>query len=265
GHSRAYREPRGADRRPSIRPKGYFYRGQIWRRRCQGAADRNPASQAVSGGSRPARGDSGNLHACAWNARLKPARNPWMKFYPADWRSDAMLRLCSIAARGLWAEMMCLMHEAERYGSLLVNGKRIDKKQLAGLAGISEKDCSVLLLELEGNGVFSRDEDGTIYSRRMRRDDARSEEGRKQVAKRWGDRGPNRSDGRSPATEPITQKPEARSQKLEKKDTREDALFAAMEAFWSIWPNKVGKPAALKALRSAVDRATISEICEGVE
>ena len=81
-----------------------------------------------------------------------------------------MLRLCSIAARGLWAEMMCLMHEAERYGSLLVNGRRIDKKQLAGLAGVSEKECTALLLELEGNGVFSRDEDGTIYSRRMRRD-----------------------------------------------------------------------------------------------
>jgi hypothetical protein len=93
-----------------------------------------------------------------------------MKFYPADWRADAMLRLCSIAARGLWAEMMCIMHDAERYGSLLVNGRRIDKKQLAGLAGISEKDCTSLLLELEGNGVFSRDDDGTVYSRRMRRD-----------------------------------------------------------------------------------------------
>ena len=81
-----------------------------------------------------------------------------------------MLRLCSIGARGLWAEMMCLMHEAERYGSLLVNGRRIDKKQLAGLAGVSEKECTALLIELEGNGVFSRDEDGTIYSRRMRRD-----------------------------------------------------------------------------------------------
>jgi hypothetical protein len=46
-----------------------------------------------------------------------------MKFYPADWRADAMLRLCSIAARGLWAEMMCIMHDAERYGSLLVNGR----------------------------------------------------------------------------------------------------------------------------------------------
>lgn len=93
-----------------------------------------------------------------------------MKFYPSDWRADAMLRLCSIAARGLWAEMMCLMHDAEPYGSLLVNGKRIDKKQLAGLATISERDCTALLMELEGNGVFSRDQDGTIYSRRMRRD-----------------------------------------------------------------------------------------------
>jgi hypothetical protein len=101
---------------------------------------------------------------------LKVAGNPWMKFYPSDWRADAMLRLCSIGARGLWAEMMCIMHDAEPYGSLLVNGKRIDKKQLAGLAAVSEKDCVALLIELEGNGVFSRDHDGTIYSRRMRRD-----------------------------------------------------------------------------------------------
>lgn len=81
-----------------------------------------------------------------------------------------MLRLCSIAARGLWIEMMCLMHEAQPYGSLLVNGKRIDKRQLASLVGLAEKECSLLLMELEGNGVFSRDEDGTLYSRRMRRD-----------------------------------------------------------------------------------------------
>jgi len=53
---------------------------------------------------------------------VKQPGNPWMKFYPADWRSDPMLRLCSLAARGLWAEMICLMHEAEPYGSLLVNG-----------------------------------------------------------------------------------------------------------------------------------------------
>jgi hypothetical protein len=143
-----------------------------------------------------------------------------MKFYPADWRADAMLRLCSIGARGLWAEMMCIMHAADNYGSLLVNGKRIDKKQLAGLAGISEKECIFLLLELETNGVFSRDEDGTIYSRRMRRDHAKAikdkENGR-------GGGNPTLKAGVNPPVNPTVnggdkaQKPEARSQKLEAK------------------------------------------------
>jgi hypothetical protein len=101
---------------------------------------------------------------------VKAAGNPWMKFYPSDWRADPALRSCTIAARGLWVEMLCIMHEATPYGSLLINGARIDKKRLAALAGILEKECTLLLLELEGFGVFSRDDDGTIYSRRMRRD-----------------------------------------------------------------------------------------------
>lgn len=100
---------------------------------------------------------------------------PWMKFYPSDWRSDPILRLCSMASRGLWVEMLCIMHEAVPYGSLLVNGKRIDKKQLASLVGMPDKECGALLMELEGGGVFSRDQDGTIYSRRMRRDADKAE------------------------------------------------------------------------------------------
>lgn len=84
------------------------------------------------------------------------------------------MRSCTIAARGLWVEMLCIMHEAVPYGSLLINGSRIDKKRLATLAGIRENECTVLLLELEGFGVFSRDDDGTIYSRRMRRDAAKA-------------------------------------------------------------------------------------------
>lgn len=193
-----------------------------------------------------------------------------MKFYPADWRSDPALRSCTIAARGLWIEMLAIMHEATPYGSLLLNGQRIEKKRLASLAGVSERECVVLLLELEGVGVFSRDDDGTIYSRRMRRDAERSEEGRRQIAKRWGGRPPNRSDDRSddrsPANEPITQKPEARSQKLEKKEAREDALSAAFVPFWEAWPNKVGKPAALKAYTGALKRgAAPDDILNGVQ
>ena len=40
---------------------------------------------------------------------------PWMKFYPRDWRGDQALRAVSIAARGLWLECLCIMHEARPY------------------------------------------------------------------------------------------------------------------------------------------------------
>jgi hypothetical protein len=60
---------------------------------------------------------------------------PWMKFYPADWRADPALRMCSLAARGLWMEILSIMHEADPRGSLLINGNTIGAKQLASLCG----------------------------------------------------------------------------------------------------------------------------------
>lgn len=95
---------------------------------------------------------------------------PWLKFYPSDWRADPALRMCSLAARGLWMEMLCLMHEAEPRGSLLVNGKTISEKQLASLVGCPSRETVALISELEEAGVFSRAPDGTIFSRRIRRD-----------------------------------------------------------------------------------------------
>jgi hypothetical protein len=154
-----------------------------------------------------------------------------MKFYPSDWRADPALRSCTIAARGLWIDMMCIMHEATPYGSLLIKGQRIDKKRLDSLCGIPEKECIVLLLELEGFGVFDRDEDGTIYSRRMRRDHVKAEEGRKQIAKRWGDEKRDRLPNRSPKPENLGAAitPEARSQN-DDTETRGASLISP-EAF----------------------------------
>ncbi len=67
-------------------------------------------------------------------------------------------------------EMLCLMWEASPKGSLLINGKQPSEKLMASLCAVSIKEETALVAELEENGVFSRDEDGTIYSRRMRRD-----------------------------------------------------------------------------------------------
>lgn len=97
----------------------------------------------------------------------------WIKFWPADWQRDPALRMCPLAARGLWIEMLCVMHEADPYGHLLINGRAPNTRQMATLFGVPEKDVTRMLAELEEAGVFSRTEDGTIYSRRMVKDEAR--------------------------------------------------------------------------------------------
>lgn len=96
---------------------------------------------------------------------------PWLKFYPQSWRSDEMLRNCSLAARGLWIEMIALMHTSERYGFLLINGKPPSDRQLQRQTGAeSLEEIGDLIAELERENVFSRDSDGVIFSRKMVRD-----------------------------------------------------------------------------------------------
>lgn len=110
-------------------------------------------------------------------------KRPAFQFYPADWRKDPALSSCSLAARGLWIELMCIAHESDRYGYLSVNGRPMDAKQIARMVGESPAVLPKLLAELEDAAVFSRDEAGTIYSRRMVKDehirDVRASAGKK--------------------------------------------------------------------------------------
>jgi len=147
-------------------------------------------------------------------------RRPWSKFYWADWTGDRKLRSCGLAARGLWMEMLAVMHEATPYGYLLMGGLPLTAQQLANQAGCSLAACERGIAELERASVFSRDEKGVIYSRRMVRDHAKSEQGRADIGKRWRDdrspnsdpnRSPNRVHDRPPTDIPIT--PYARDQK----------------------------------------------------
>lgn len=102
----------------------------------------------------------------------------WFKFYPHDWSGDRKLHMCSIGARGLWIEMLCVMHEAEPYGHLLTDGRPVTVRQIAALAGIPQAECGKYLAELESAGVYSRTEQKGIYSRRMVRDRAKAEKDR---------------------------------------------------------------------------------------
>lgn len=96
-------------------------------------------------------------------------KRPWDQFYYSDWRSDPALRMCSLAARGLWLELLALMHEAEPRGQLLIKGVEPTLPQLSSLVGATVEEVTDLLAELETNQVFSRKKNGVIYSRRMER------------------------------------------------------------------------------------------------
>ncbi|CAG4889450.1 HNH endonuclease [Paraburkholderia gardini] len=45
-------------------------------------------------------------------------RRPSFQFYPGDWTSNSNLRRCTHAEKGLWVDVMCLMHDQEEYGIL---------------------------------------------------------------------------------------------------------------------------------------------------
>src|ERR1700748_3660712 len=101
-------------------------------------------------------------------------RFPYMKWYARDWRGDGALRGCSFAARGLWADILTIMHdEGEPYGYLRINGADPDSMKLGRMLGGTPREIERLLSELESAGVFSRTNDGTIFSRRVVRDRAK--------------------------------------------------------------------------------------------
>ena len=101
---------------------------------------------------------------------------PWFKFSPASWRGEPKLRMCSLSARGLWIDLLSYMAEGEPYGHFLIDGKQPTLEQMASLVGRPLKEIRSAVSELENNGVFSRRDDGAIYSRRMVRDKAREDQ-----------------------------------------------------------------------------------------
>ena len=98
-------------------------------------------------------------------------KRPAFQFYPGDWLRDTGLRSCSAAARGLWMDILCFMHEGSPYGYLKVNHKVILPPNLARMCGLTLEETEGCLAELAEAGVFEIDAEGVIFSRRMIRDE----------------------------------------------------------------------------------------------
>ncbi len=78
-------------------------------------------------------------------------KRPAFQFYPADWRNNAKLRRCSPAARGVWMDVLCLLHDSDEYGVL-----RWPLKDIAQAAGATAS----VVRELVDKGVLKGAEQG---------------------------------------------------------------------------------------------------------
>lgn len=175
----------------------------------------------------------------------KKANKPWMKFYPSDWQSDERLRMCSLAARGLWAEMLCVMHKAEPYGHLIVKGEAPNTTQLAALTGTPSDSVPALIGELEKFEVFSRTAKGVIYSRRQVRDDKKQ-----RTARNNGQNGGNPTLSKQKGKKPLVKgkdKDEVKAQRLEARDQKvippknyifEGKVIRLLSKDWDKWRNE---------------------------
>lgn len=114
------------------------------------------------------------------------SRKPYIQFYPADWRGDLGLKRCGFAARGVWIELLGIMHESPSPGFLLnSDGTPCKVSDIRELIGGTADQIRRALDELERNRVFDRDENRVIFCRKMVRKSAQSRVNSENAQKRW--------------------------------------------------------------------------------
>lgn len=180
---------------------------------------------------------------------------PWFKFYPADWRAEPALRMVSLEARGLWIECMCLMHEAEPYGNLIVRGIAIDVAAIASIVSAPEQVVRACLHELESAGVLSVNREGVMFCRRMVRD-AKNRERAKSFGKMGGNPVLKNPVASNVYELPLKPPPKAtlklRGQSLESRRDADASVERVFDALWSLWPSVARKRHPQQKVRDAI-------------
>jgi hypothetical protein len=99
------------------------------------------------------------------------AKSPGFWFFTGDWMKDPELRFCSLFARGLLVDLLCILFEANEqgYASNPDGTPRTDEQIADAVSGGSRENKLAALAELERSGVLSRDSRGVLFSRRIAR------------------------------------------------------------------------------------------------
>lgn len=200
--------------------------------------------------------------------------------------------MCSLSARGLWIDMICIMHGCDPYGHLSINGKDILPAILGRRVGELPTETERLLAELAENGVYRKTPQGTIYSPRMIRDEARRE-----IRASGGIRSlenPNvprpkprtedlpkdtfipspsssfsDSSSASPSDSPSTSNQVPFANRSRRESAIDSSLVAEFENIWASYPERAGPNPKSQALREYATRRNSGtsqlEIHDGVQ
>jgi hypothetical protein len=96
------------------------------------------------------------------------SKNPYIPLYTGDWLKDPALTICEPSTRGIWMDLICVMHELDRTGEL-----RGTTDKIARLARCSTEQLKSALTELQITGaalVTERNGIVTLTNRRMKRE-----------------------------------------------------------------------------------------------
>ena len=100
--------------------------------------------------------------------KKKHDKLPWLKFYPADWVKDT--RVISPESRGVYLDLLLLMHDSDRRGFLARDGQPLSDDELAAFCACSIGCISRAKSELILKHILSQTSAGVLFSRRMIRE-----------------------------------------------------------------------------------------------
>lgn len=181
---------------------------------------------------------------------------PAIQFYVGDWKKDSGVQSLSYHDRGVWFEILCLMHESDQRGKLLLNGKKMPEDALARVLGLDNQSLTTTLTTLLTYGVTSVcEETGALCSRRMIRD-----EKLRQIRKEAGSKGGNPILVNQKSTTGVKQNPTPSSSSSVSID-----ILSDFESFWQKYPRHEKKKEAEKAYVKAIKISKHEEIMAGVE
>ncbi len=128
---------------------------------------------------------------------------PAFQFYPADWRKDPGVQALNRHDRSVWFDMLCIMHESEERGVLMLAGRPMPEAAMASILNLDKQILSNTLTTLLTYGVARRrQEDGAIFSKRMVQDEKLI-----QIRRDAGKRGGNPVLLKQNPTTPVKQNP----------------------------------------------------------